>query len=102
MSLFHNPNISPHSLSNFFQGAQGGPKQADHKGLQPVSLIVTHTNPHFIWVGRITLGISCLLQLKPPYIYLLSIGFSSYERHPFISLNKQILFLDLAQISILF
>lgn len=63
-----------------------------------MSLNVTHTNPHFIWVGRITLGIACLLHLRPLHTYLLSIGFSSYERHSFISLNKQILFLDLAQI----
>lgn len=47
----------PSLFESFFQGAQGGPRQADYNGVQP-SLIVTHTNPHFIWVGMITLGIS--------------------------------------------
>lgn len=54
--LFMTLNI-PSLFESFFQGAQGGPRQADYNGVQP-SLIVTHTNPHFIWVGMITLGIS--------------------------------------------
>lgn len=100
MPLFQNPNIFPHSLSQFSRELKAALSKLTKKGFNLcLSVLPTRIPTLFGWVGLLLEYLACFIL--DPYILIYSLLVFHPTNVILISLNKQILFLDLAQISTL-